>query len=349
VYVIVQIPCYNETGTLPEVIMAIPGEIAGVSRLEILVIDDGSVDGTAAMARELGVHHVVRHAQNRGLAAAFQTGLDACLELGADIIVNTDGDHQYPGDQIPALIGPILQGQADIVIGDRQTQTIHHFSPLKKALQRWGSWAVRMVSGTQVPDATSGFRAYSREAALRLTVLTRYTYTLETIIQAGKKGLTVSHVPVRVNGPLRDSRLVKNNWSYVKRSMATIVRLYALYEPFRTFVYLSLPFLLAGIGLLARFGYLYLSNQSGIGRNVQSVVVGGTSLTLGFLLLTLGIIGDLIATNRMLIEENLYRTKRQEFSKHYEPPAQELNYNRHGNSFTTQAARHEVKLPDRID
>jgi len=314
-YLIIQIPCYNEADTLPYVIFNTPREIPGISHVELLIIDDGSTDNTVAVARQLGVHHIIRHPQNRGLAAAFQTGLEACLQLGADIIVNTDGDNQYPGHQIPRLIEPILQGHADIVIGDRQTQTIYHFSPFKKVLQQWGSWVVRMASGTSVPDATSGFRAYSREAALRLTVLTRYTYTLETIIQAGKKGLTITHVPIQVNDPLRASRLIKSNWSYVKHSAATILRLYALYEPFRTFIYLSLPFLLTGLILLGRFGIIYLSGGSGIGRYVQSVVVGGTSLVIGFLLIILGIISDLIAANRMLIEENLYRLKRQEYSR----------------------------------
>jgi hypothetical protein len=239
--------------------------------------------------------------------------------LGADIIVNTDGDNQYRGDQIASLITPILQGQADIVIGDRQTQTVEYFSPSKKLLQQWGSWVVRLASGTQVPDATSGFRAYSREAALRLTVLTRYTYTLETIIQAGKKGLRVMSVPVKVNPPLRESRLITSNWAYVRRSAGTILRLYALYEPFRTFLYLSLPFLLGGIILLGRFGLIYLNGGSGIGRYIQSVAIGGTALIIGFLLIILGIIGELIATNRLLIEEMLYRIKRQELSNHHEP------------------------------
>lgn len=322
---IIQIPCYNEATTLPKVLSGLPGEISGVNNIEILIVDDGSTDDTAIIARHLNVHHIIRHAQNRGLAAAFQTGLEACLRLGADIIVNTDGDNQYPGDQISKLIAPILQGQADIVIGDRQTQTIAHFSPLKKILQQWGSRVVRFASGTNVPDATSGFRAYSREAALRMSVLTRYTYTLETIIQAGKKGLRVTSVPIQVNEPLRESRLIKSNWSYVKRSAATIVRLYALYEPFRTFMYFSLPFLLIGFVLLGRFGILYLLGMSGIARNIQSVAVGGTSLTLGFLLIVLGIISDSIATNRMLIEEMLYQIKRQELAKPSEVPSNELH------------------------
>jgi len=318
-YLIIQIPCYNEEMTLSQVITNLPLFLPGITRLELLVIDDGSTDNTVTVARQLGVQHIVQHTQNRGLATAFQTGLESSLRLGADIIVNTDGDNQYRGDQIASLIGPILQGQADIVIGDRQTHTIEHFSPSKKLLQRWGSWVVRLASGTQVPDATSGFRAYSREAALRLTVLTRYTYTLETIIQAGKKGLRLISVPIEVNSPLRESRLISSNWAYVKRSAGTILRLYALYEPFRTFILLSLPFLLIGVILLGRFGLIYLSGGSGIGRYIQSIAIGGTALIIGFLLIILGIIGDLIATNRLLIEETLYQIKRQEFTRRDEP------------------------------
>jgi glycosyltransferase involved in cell wall biosynthesis len=311
---IIQIPCYNEENTLPQVLADLPLALPGVTVIETLVINDGSSDRTVETARRLGVNHIVQHRYNRGLAAAFQTGLEASLRHGADIIVNTDGDHQYPGSQIQALITPILQGQADMVIGNRQTHLITHFSPLKRVLQQWGSRAVRMASGTTVPDATSGFRAYTREAALRMLVLTRYTYTLETIIQAGKKGLRVASIPIQINEPRRESRLVKSNWSYVKRSAATIVRLYALYEPFRTFMYLSLPFLLVGLFLLLRFIYFYLAGATGLGRHVQSVAIGSTALIIGFLLILLGIIGDLIAINRVLIEETLYRLKRQELT-----------------------------------
>ena len=314
-HLIIQIPCYNEAATLPEVIADLPQVLPGISRLETLVIDDGSRDDTVAVANQLGIDHIVRHRYNRGLAVAFQTGLEACLKLGADIIVNTDGDHQYPGAEIVRLVEPILSGRADIVIGDRQTRSITHFSPLKRFLQQWGSWIVRLASGTSVPDATSGFRAYTREAALRMVILTRYTYTLETIIQAGKKGLRVLSVPIRVNAPLRESRLITNNWSYIKHSAATILRLYTLYEPLKTFAYLSLPFLLVGLYLLVRFFYFYFTGATGVGRHIQSIAVGGTSLTIGFLLIMLGILGDLIATNRLLIEETLYRTKRQELAK----------------------------------
>ncbi len=309
-YLIIQIPCYNEADTLPQTIAALPTQTPGVDRIETLIIDDGSADDTIAVAQQLGVDHIVRHPHNRGLAAVFQTGIDACLQLGADIIVNTDGDNQYPGDQIPQLIAPILAGNADMVIGDRQTHTIKHFSPVKRLLQQWGSWVVRVASGTEVSDATSGFRAISRDAAMRLSIFTKYTYTLETIIQAGKKGLIVASVPIRVNAPLRESRLIKSNWGYIKRNAATILRLYTFYEPLKTFSYLSLPFFLVGMVLLGRFFYFYLSGDiNTMGRFIQSVIIGGTSLTLSFLIFVLGVIADLIAANRRLTEETLYRIK----------------------------------------
>lgn len=314
-HLIIQIPCYNEAETLPQTIAALPTQIPGVDRIETLIIDDGSADNTVAVARKLGVTHIVRHPHNRGLAAVFQSGINACLKLGADIIVNTDGDNQYPGDQIPQLIAPILAGKADMVIGDRQTHTIEHFSPLKRFLQQWGSWVVRVASGTEVPDATSGFRALSRDAAMRLSIFTKYTYTLETIIQAGKKGLIIASIPIRVNPPLRESRLIKSNWAYIKRNAATILRLYTFYEPLKTFSYVSLPFFVVGLLLLGRFFYFYLGGNLGmVGRFVQSVVIGGTSLTLGFLIFVLGVIADLIAANRQMAEETLYRIKRLELN-----------------------------------
>jgi glycosyltransferase involved in cell wall biosynthesis len=319
-HLIVQIPCHNEEETLPATLADIPSNIPGVDAIETLVIDDGSTDNTVEVARRLEVNHILRLPGHKGLATAFQSGLDACLKLGADIIVNTDGDNQYPQADIPRLIAPILYNEADIVIGDRQVQTVPHFSPLKKRLQQWGSWVMHLASGMQVLDATSGFRAYSREAALRMSALTRYTYTLETIIQAGKKGLRVAHVPIQVNQPTRDSRLIRSNWAYVKQSAGTILRLYAFYEPLRTFFYISLPFVLAGLFALARFGYFYVTGQSGVGRHVQSVVVGGTLLTIGFLLFILGVIADLIAGNRMLIEETMYRIKRMEIAPDYPDP-----------------------------
>lgn len=306
---IIQIPCYNEESTLPLTIAEIPRQIEGVSVIELLIIDDGSTDNTVTVARHHGVHHIVRHVGNKGLARAFQTGLDACLKLGADIIVNTDGDNQYPGQQIPALIAPILHGQADMVIGDRQIQAIRHFSATKKFLQHLGSMAVRAVSSTTVPDAPSGFRALSREAALRLNVLTQYTYTLETIVQAGKKNLTIAYVPVVTGEKTRESRLMDNMWGYVRRSGATILRLYALYEPLKTFFYVSLPFLFIGSGAILRFLYYYAIDQAGIGRYVQSIIIGSTLLILGFLIFMFGMLADLVALNRRLLEENMYHLK----------------------------------------
>jgi glycosyltransferase involved in cell wall biosynthesis len=312
---IIQIPCFNEEETLPEVVADLPRSLPGVGRIEILVIDDGSSDKTVATARRCGVQHIVSHGINRGLAAAYQTGIDTALRLGADIIVNTDGDHQYPGDRIGDLIAPILAGQADLVVGDRQPHTLQHFSPTKRFLQWIGSWVVRVASGTQVPDATSGFRALSREAALRQIVLTRFSYTLETLIQAGKKGLRVTHFPITVNPTLRPSRLLKSNWSFVQRQAVTILRIYMLYEPLRTFLLLATPSLLAGIFLLARFLYFYFTLQTTSGRHIQSVLIGGTLVIVGFLIIVVGILADISATQRALLEELLYRQRKSELER----------------------------------
>jgi glycosyltransferase involved in cell wall biosynthesis len=281
----------------------------------MLVIDDGSSDDTVEVARRCGVQHIVSHGINRGLAAAYQTGIDAALRLGAEIIVNTDGDNQYPGNRIGDLIAPILSGEADLVIGDRQPHTLQHFSPSKRLLQWVGSWVVRVASGTKVPDATSGFRALSREAALRQIVLTRFSYTLETIIQAGKKGLRVAHIQIEVNPTLRGSRLVKSNWSFVQRQAATILRIYMLYEPLRTFLFLAMPALLAGIFLLARFFYFYFTYQTDAGRHIQSVLIGGTLLIVGFLIIVVGILAEISATQRALLEELLYRQRKAELER----------------------------------
>ena len=307
---IIQIPCLNEEEALPQAVRDLPTAIPGIDTIERLVIDDGSTDKTVEVARQLGIEHIVRHTTNKGLAAAFQTGLNAALQLGADVVVNTDADNQYPGRLIPELVRPILVGQADMVIGDRQVNRIEEFSFSKKVLQKAGSAVVRYVSGTDVPDAPSGFRALSREAALRINVLSGYTYTLETIIQAGKNNLTIAQLPIETNPKVRDSRLVKGNFRYVLRSTTTILRLFVLYEPLRTFAYLSVPFLLFGSALWIRYLVLAVMGQAGEGAHVSSVVAGAVSILVALLLCSLGLIGELLATNRRIIEQTLYYTKR---------------------------------------
>jgi len=310
---IIQIPCLNEENTLPDTLAALPTAIDGIDEIEWLIIDDGSTDNTVSVAREHGVLHVVTHDTNRGLARAFQSGINAALSLGADVIVNTDADNQYPGEYIPALVQPILDKQADMVIGDRQTDEVAHFSPIKKYLQKQGSRAVRYVSQTDVPDAPSGFRALSREMALRLNVVTGYTYTLETIIQAGKRNMKVVSVPIQTNPKTRESRLMRSMSQYVIRSMLTILRLFIVYEPVRTFTYFSLPFLLVGLGLWLRFGLLLIIGEAGRGTNVQSVIVGAALLIIAFLIFLIGLVGELIAINRRLHEETLYYVKQNLF------------------------------------
>ncbi|PID86856.1 MAG: glycosyl transferase [Chloroflexi bacterium] len=307
---IIQIPCYNEAETLAQTVSDLPRTMPGIDILEVMVIDDGSEDDTVAVAEALGIDHIVRHSRNRGLARAFQTGLDACLHLGADIIVNTDADNQYPGHYIPELVAPILAHKADIVISDRQVTQIAHFSPLKRFLQKLGSWTVRTVSGTNVPDAASGFRAYSQEAALRLNILTRFSYTLETIIQAGKQGLAIACIPIEVNKTERPSRLQKNMWHFIKSQAGTMMRLYAFYEPLRTFSYIALPFLLAGLITWLRFFYFVLIGDSGTGRYIQSITIGTGLLLVGVITLLFGIQADIASKHRQLTQETLYRLKK---------------------------------------
>jgi glycosyltransferase involved in cell wall biosynthesis len=310
---VIQIPCLNEAQSLPAVLGDLPRSIPGVNVVEVLVIDDGSTDGTADVARNHGADHVVRHGHNRGLAAAFGRGLETALHLGADIIVNTDGDHQYRGEDIPTLIRPILDGTADMVVGDRQVGTIRHFSPLKRWLQRTGSLVVRWASRTSIPDATSGFRALSREAAMRLEIFSTYTYTLETIIQAGRKGLTVVSIPVETNEIRRRSRLIRSVPGYVLRSAVTILRVFLMYEALRAFFVLGMLPFLAGSLLLARFLYFYAIGD-GTGH-IQSLVVASILIVLGFLTFLLGLLGDLIAKNRHLSEEANYRLKKAEYGR----------------------------------
>jgi len=310
VKLIIQIPCFNEAETLPLTLADLPRQIAGVDEIEVLIIDDGSSDETTEVARRSGVHHIVRMTKNKGLANGFMAGLDASLRLGADIIVNTDADNQYNGADIPSLVRPILDGQAELVIGDRQTDEIHHFSWMKKRLQNLGSWVVRQVSATEIPDATSGFRALSREAALQMNVISRFTYTLETIIQAGKKNLAVSHVPVRTNSKLRESRLFKGNWNYIKRSIATITRIYTMYEPLKMFSYIGGTVFGAGFLIGLRFLYFYIT--TGGAGHIQSLILAAVLLMIGFQVFIIGLVADLIGFNRRLIESALYRVRRLE-------------------------------------
>ena len=298
---IIQIPCYNEAETLAIALAALPRHVAGFDAVEWLVIDDGSGDNTVDVAMANGVDHVARHTRNQGLAQAFMTGLDACLNLGADVIINTDADNQYNADDIPALVAPILEHRADIVVGTRPIETIEHFSPMKKLLQKLGSWVVRVASKTEIPDAPSGFRAMSRTAAQRMMVFNDYTYTLETIIQAGQKNMAITAVPVRVNKELRPSRLVKSIPSYVKRSIVTIVRIFIIYRPFRFFGIIGVVIFSAGFLIGLRFLVKFFGGE-GEGH-VQSLILAGLLLSVGFQVLLIAVVADLLAANRRLIED----------------------------------------------
>jgi glycosyltransferase involved in cell wall biosynthesis len=307
---VIQIPCLNEERTLPVTVADLPRSLPGFDAVELLVIDDGSQDRTSEVARELGVQRVVRFPARRGLARAFETGLREALAMGADVIVNTDADNQYVGADVERLVQPILERRADMVVGCRPIGSITHFSPLKKLLQRLGSGVVRRLSASDVPDATSGFRAYSREAALRLTVLTGFTYTLETLIQASQKNIALAHVPIRVNGKLRESRLFRGMGSYITRSLGTMARVYLLYRPLRFFFALAALFMAGAITLFARFLWLYATTPGQTGH-VQSLIVAGALGVMGTLLLALGVLADLTAMNRRLLEEIVVNTRLQ--------------------------------------
>lgn len=308
---IVQIPCLNEEHTLPATVRDVPRTIPGVDKVEILVIDDGSSDRTSEMARQVGVDHIVRHSQRLGYGRAFKTGMDEALALGADIIVNTDGDNQYFGGDIPRLIAPILEGRADLVIGDRQVDRVAHFSRVKKLLQRFGSWVVRQASNTGIPDAASGFRAYSREAALRLHSFTDFSHSMETLIQAGRKGLAITHVPIRTNQPLRESRLFRSVWRYLLTSSAIIVRTYAMYKPLPIFFGTGAVLISTGLLLSGRFLYFYITGSPH--GHVQSLILAGALLVIGFQIVLIGLLADLLAGVRSLAEEILYRSKKHDF------------------------------------
>jgi len=305
---IIQIPCFNEESTIERTLDDIPRTIAGIDDIEILIIDDGSEDSTAAIARSKGVDRVVRLPKNTGLAHAFSIGLQAAIEMDADIIVNTDGDHQYPGRYIPELVYPILRGEAEIVVGDRQIDSIKHFSRLKKSLQRFGSWIVRWASGTDVPDTTSGFRSFSREAALRLSIFSGYTYTLETIIQAGKKGIAITSIPIEINPVYRQSRLIRSTSRYILRSGVTILRIFMMYEALRVFLSLSALPLAAGLFLIGRFFYFFIIGDSA--GHIQSLIVASILMILGFITVLMGLLADLIARNRRISEDIIYQIRK---------------------------------------
>jgi glycosyltransferase involved in cell wall biosynthesis len=320
---IIQIPCYNEEGQLPLTLSALPRHVPGFDVVEWLIIDDGSTDRTTDVARELGVDHIVSLTNNKGLAAAFQAGLDAALKLGADVIVNTDADNQYDGADIPRLVEPIVRGEADMVVGDRRVQTIEHFSGPKKLLQRLGSWVVRQASSTEVPDTTSGFRAYNREAALQMQVVSKFTYTLETIIQAGKLLVAVEHVPINTNPKTRESRLFPSTAAYVRRNALSIFRIYAQYEPLRVFWGAAILFGLAALAFFVRFLIPFIANGGRAGH-VQSLIAGAVLFNTAMLFVALGVIGDLLAAQRTLSQRTFERVRRIELQlgippSHYEP------------------------------
>src|SRR3954468_18568183 len=323
---VIQIPCLNEEETLPATLRELPRSVEGFDEVEWLIIDDGSTDRTIEVAREQGVDHIVRLTNNKGLASGFQAGLDAALKLGADVIVNTDADNQYYGPDIPKLVAPILAGEADMVVGDREVMTIDHFSPAKKSLQRLGSWVVRQASQTTVPDTTSGFRAYNREAALQLQVVSKFTYTLETIIQAGKMTVAIDHVPIRTNEKTRESRLFPSTWSYVRRNGVSIFRIYSMYEPLKVFMTAAMLVALAALVVWTRFLVSWIQGE-GAGH-VQSLILGAVLFNAAVVLAALGVLGDLLSGQRIMLQRIFERVRRLELHSgippsHYEPGARE--------------------------
>ncbi|HEV7732189.1 MAG TPA: glycosyltransferase family 2 protein [Candidatus Binatia bacterium] len=319
---IIQIPCFNEESTLAETLAALPRSLPGIDVIETLVIDDGSTDATSEVAKQAGATYLLRFPVNSGLARAFSAGLDTALKLGADIIVNTDADHQYPGSEIGRLVEPIIAGRVEMMIGDRMPTRSRHFGVGKRLLQGIGSWVVRQLSGTTVPDATSGFRAFSRRAALRLNVFTKFTYTLETIIQAGKKHIPIGHFPIDTNPEKRPSRLFDSMASYIRRSMGTMVRIYALYEPLTVFARLGGAFLLVGSAIGMRFVYYYVT-EGGDGH-IQSLILAAVLMITGFQTMLIGLVADLIGSSRSLLEDTLFRVREIELRLGAEPDVQRL-------------------------
>jgi glycosyltransferase involved in cell wall biosynthesis len=310
--VVVQIPCLNEEQTLPLVLDSIPKKIKGVNSIEVLVIDDGSTDKTIETAKKHGVKHFVIHPQRKGLAYSFHDGVMKALEMGADIIVNTDGDNQYPQERIADLVQPIIANEADIVIADRQTNKIAHFSPAKKLMQRIGTKILNIAAGTNVPDAPSGFRAYSRDSAMRLNVVTRFSYTMETIIQAGHKNMSIVSIPVETNPKTRESRLFKSSFEHIRKSGSAIIRAFIMYRPYVLFVSLGMTLLLAGMFPFGRYVYYFLQGDSG---HVQSLLAGTVLIVGAFVCFALGIIADLIRINRSLTEDSLEQIRRSRFDR----------------------------------
>ncbi|HKW01623.1 MAG TPA: glycosyltransferase family 2 protein [Vicinamibacterales bacterium] len=315
---IIQIPCLNEAETLPATLADLPASVPGIDVIETLIIDDGSRDDTVTVARAHGVTHVVRFRRRKGLAAAFMAGIDASLKAGADFIVNTDADNQYAGADIARLLAPLQSGQADIVIGDRNIRDLRHMSWSKRLLQRVGSWVVRQVSGTQVPDTTSGFRAYTRQAALQMNIVSEFSYTLESIIQAGKKKMAIAHVAVGSNARTRPSRLFDSVFSYIKASSATIVRIYSMYEPLKVFTYLGSFVFLIGLAIAGRFVYFYLFTHESAGK-VQSLILAAMLMIVGFQIVLIGLLADVISGTRKLLEDLLYRVRSMELGERARP------------------------------
>jgi len=317
VKVVVQIPCLNEEATLALVLSTIPTHIDGVDEIDVLIIDDGSTDRTVEVARENGVTHIVKHTRTMGLARSFQDGVEYALAHGADIVVNTDGDNQYPQERIGDLVAPILAGRADIVIGDRQTQSIAHFSPFKKAMQRFGSWVVNRAAGTKLPDAASGFRAYSRYSLYRLNIVTQFSYCMETIIQAGNKRLAIESVPVTTNPKTRESRLFSNMFEHMMKSGQAILRSYIMFKPWSVFRALALTFGILGFIPFVRF--LILRIMGNDGNHIQSLILGGALISGALLAIALGVLSDLLKTNRVLAEDQLERLKTQQYGPAHSP------------------------------
>lgn len=310
---IIQIPCYNEAETLGIALNDLPASLEGIDEIEYLIINDGSRDATVEVAEKWGVHHIVSFKQNKGLAKGFMAGIDGCLRYGADIIVNTDADNQYCAEDIKKLILPILNGQADIVIGERPIDDTEHFTYMKKKLQHFGSWVVRKASNTNIPDAPSGFRAFSREAAMRINVVNDYTYTLETIVQAGREKIAITSVPIRTNGELRPSRLFNSIWGYVKRSMLTILRAYMMYKPLKCFTYFAIPPIVLGVAIGIRFLVYYMHGQGG--GHVQSLILACALTIIGFLTFMIGLLADVLAANRKILQDAQYHIRKMEYEK----------------------------------